>query len=151
MSGIFIFDIFMIYIIYLLSAKRRNYNKWRLELEKNGYKYDGVIKEIRLLSRNKYRVKVNYFSNLYQKDIVLEIPEVYFESLDTNKKIVCEVYESSKKDDKHDYDLDLFEIKDNSISLSANPIKLLKTVHKKYTDKNFGNAYAINFKYDTTN
>lgn len=148
MIGIFIFDIFTFYCIYLFSSKRRNYKKWRLELEKIGHKCSGEIKEIRFISSNLYRIKVSYYSNLSQENKVFEIPNIYFENLDTNKKIVCDVYETDKMKEQHDYESDIFSIEDNNINININPFKLITTVHKKYTDKNFGNAHAINFRYD---
>lgn len=147
MIGIFIFDIFIAYCIYLISANRRNYIRWRKKITDSGIRLDGIVKEIRFIKPNIYRLKVSYFSNIYQKENVFEIPEIYIEDLDTNKKIVCDVYELSDIDEKHDYDSDVFTIKDNSVSMNANPLKLLTTLHKKYTDKNFGNAHAENFKY----
>ena len=148
MIGIFIFDIFIFYCIYLFSSKRRNYKKWRLELEKIGHKCSGEIKEISFISSNLYRIKVSYYSNLSQENKVFEIPNIYFENLDTNKKIVCDVNETDKRKAQHDYESDMFSIEGNNINININPFKLITTVHKKYTDKNFGNAHAINFRYD---
>ena len=50
--------------------------------------------------------------------------------------------------EQHDYESDMFSIEGNNINININPFKLITTVHKKYTDKNFGNAHAINFRYD---
>lgn len=151
MIGIFIMDIFIAYMIYLIGAKRRNYIKWRKKITDNGNRFDGTVKEIKFIKSNMYRLKVSYFSDIYQRENVFVIPEIYIKNLDTNKKIVCDVYELADIEEKHDYDSDIFTIKDNSISMSANPIKIFKTLHRKYTDKNFGNAHAENFRYKDNN
>ena len=146
MIGIFVFDIFIGYGAYLFGCQRRNYVKWRKKIINEGFKNDGTIKQIRFLTDNFYELIISYFSNVYQEEKIFST-SVCIQNLDINKKIICDVYELNNFEERKHYENDMITINGNTISMSANPLKLLVTVHKKYTDKNFGKAHAENFRY----
>lgn len=146
--GIILLDAFLLHWAKLSDTERNNFTKWKNYLISNGVKINGVVKEIRYITQNNYKLRIGYFSELNKNDIEFETSIINMPNLDHNKKILCDVYESKEYKPVVDYDAEAIRISGNRIELTFNPFKLFKIVAKKYKRDWFGNAVAVDFHYE---
>lgn len=148
MIGVILFDVFSLHYVKLFETERNNFIKWKNYLLNDGIKVSGVVKEIKYINQDKYKLRIGYFSELYKKDIEFETSIINIPNLDYSKKILCDVYESREYKPMGDYDAEDMKISENGIELTVNPFKLYKVIEKKYKIDWFGNAVAVDFHYE---